>query len=555
MDGIKKRLFVLFVLLSLPSVIVRSQSVDLSALRAEYPRLTERYADRLQSRSAHYVFAIDISSSMREYEAVVRQSLVKFVQAVPDGDQVTIIVMSDENTTNYLDLTKCITLDNKLRNSIISAVSGAGLSFKKHGDPTDGSDGFTMTRKVLEAMNVVNSSDLTFVYLLTDFEYWTHRNRYDKNAEDWASLKPMLTEKHRGMMCKYGIELTLNKVQHPEAIFKGELDNIFGPLDYQQAASAEMLSVWFKHIINDIQAHKINAMLKADWKETMNAMEERLSWKGDELRAEVTMPKSELVSGISLSLDNVADSRLTLCNESQATMSNDGVWTSTVARYEGEKTKLPTRIKIDEASQELSMRFDSPYAEEIAKLQGLCGENETSPDAVKLHSSIPLTVPPTKIWNGRLALWVYVLIALAIVGLLASFVYMIVINPKRRYTTVTVKRRANGVSKTYNGEVSQLPMVIGDDGDVKVPGATWTLRIEAQVHNPIISWIPFLNCKTGYYVKLENGDYADIINDYTDEKTGTVSCGKSAFLFPYKKAPRSRIEISEGTTTNRIEIN
>ena len=174
---------------------------------------------------------------------------------------------------------------------------------------------------------------------------------------------------------------------------------------------------------------------------------------------------------------------------------------------------------------------------------------------MKLHSSIPLTVPPTKIWNGRLALWVYVLIALAIVGLLASFVYMIVINPKRRYTTVTVKRRANGVSKTYNGEVSQLPMVIGDDGDVKVPGATWTLRIEAQVHNPIISWIPFLNCKTGYYVKLENGDYADIINDYTDEKTGTVSCGKSAFLFPYKKAPRSRIEISEGTTTNRIEIN
>ncbi|MBP5189903.1 MAG: hypothetical protein J6031_03190, partial [Bacteroidales bacterium] len=115
MNKFTKKLCVLAVLLSVVAGVA-AQSANIDALKKDYPLLTKRYADKLQDRRAHYIFAIDISSSMTAYEKVVRESLVKFVQAVPDGDQITIIVMSDENRTNYLDMTKCITLNPELRN-------------------------------------------------------------------------------------------------------------------------------------------------------------------------------------------------------------------------------------------------------------------------------------------------------------------------------------------------------------------------------------------------------------------------------------------------------
>ena len=554
MNKFTKKLCVLAVLLSVVAGVA-AQSANIDALKKDYPLLTKRYADKLQDRRAHYIFAIDISSSMTAYEKVVRESLVKFVQAVPDGDQITIIVMSDENRTNYLDMTKCITLNPELRNSIIQTVSGNEFRFMRNGDPNDGSDGFTMTRKVLEAMNVVNSSDLTFAYLLTDFEYWTHKNRYNKNNEDWASLKPMLTDKHRGMLCKYGIELTFNSVQHPEAVFKSELDNIFGPLEYQQAASAQMLSQWFGHIINDIQAHKINAMLKADWKELIENSNITFRNDGHQLKVEIEAPESDIVNGYRIVMNRNSAQTLVTTDTVQAAASRDNLWSATIGNYEKSPSIiLPSFISEEASEAEYTILYDSPYAKEINKLQGLCQENEQSPDAVHLVQNHTTTLPALSIWNNILPWYYLVLIYLVLVGLIAALIYMFCIHPEKRLTYIVVNRKVSGSSKQFNGETSRLPITVGSGAevDVPVPGALWTIEIYAKKKYPIINWIS--KEKTGYYVKLVNGDFADIINEYNDENIATISTGKSAYLFKYKKSPNTRIEISEGMTTNVISI-
>lgn len=168
MDKFNKLFLFIILIVSVISVLLPNclfgQGHDLVALKKEYPLLMERYGNRLESRSAHYIFAIDISSSMQEYENVVRQSLATFVKAVPDGDQITLIAMCDDNNTNYVNSIKCITINSKVRQSIVSSITSPQFKFLRRGDPNDGSDGFSMTRKVLEAMNVVNSSDLTFIY-------------------------------------------------------------------------------------------------------------------------------------------------------------------------------------------------------------------------------------------------------------------------------------------------------------------------------------------------------------------------------------------------------
>lgn len=409
-------LAIVLILVAISSNYLFGQGHDLDALKKEYPLLMERYGNRLESRSAHYIFAIDISSSMQEYENVVRQSLATFVKAVPDGDQITLIAMCDENNTNYVNSIKCITINSKVRQSIVSSITSPQFKFLRRGDPNDGSDGFTMTRKVLEAMNVVNSSDLTFVYLLTDFEYWTHQNKFDKAAEDWESLKPLLTEKHTGMMCKYGIELNYSGVSHPEAVFKPELDDIFGPLDYQQANSAEILAQWFGHIINDIRAHKINAMLKADWKEYLDSVKISLQKDGRNLKAIIEAPQCNLVSGSSVTMLQGGGEYLIPAKDVIAKKGKNNLWNVEVGRYDTKKTWYPSYFKIDSSDATVVVSFISPYAEEISKLQGLCQEKAESPNAVKLNQEYVATTPVVKVWNSIIPLWVCVLV-LAIIAL------------------------------------------------------------------------------------------------------------------------------------------
>lgn len=534
---------------------VLGQGHDLQALENEYPQLMKRYGCRLENRTAHYIFAIDISSSMLEYEDVVRQSLATFVNAVPDGDQITLIAMCDENNTNYINSIKCITINPTVKQSIIQTINSPQFRFLHSGNPNDGSDGYTMTRKVLEAMNVVNSSDLTFVYLLTDFEYWTHKYKYDKTKENWDELKSLLTEKHRGMMCKYGIELNYYKVSHPEAIFKSELDNIFGQLDYQQANSAVILAQWFGHIINDIRAHKINAMLNTDWKEYLDSFNIVLQRDGQRLNALIDAQKSDLVSGIKITLTEGGGERLTPYKNVNPSMNNDNLWMANIGHVKIDKTWYPSQLKEEPSTAHIKVLFESPYAEEIFKLQGLCQENKASSNVVNFDKEYVKTIPEIKLWNAFLPWWTYVLILLVLLGIIASIIYTSLIHPERRNTYVVVKRSEGGTPKQYYGDTAVLPMTIGAGCDVNVLGANWTLKIISKKYNPIITWCSLGKCKSGYYAILEDGDYAEVINDYTDEMITTISTNKAVYLFPYKKAPKSRIEITEGTTTNRIEIN
>ena len=50
-------------------------------IKNDFPRLTARYGTQLGNQKAHYVFVLDISSSMLPYEAIEKQNLLKFVDA------------------------------------------------------------------------------------------------------------------------------------------------------------------------------------------------------------------------------------------------------------------------------------------------------------------------------------------------------------------------------------------------------------------------------------------------------------------------------------------
>ena len=534
----KKGLLSLLLLLIALVTSATAQNNDLTNLRRDFPLLTERYADRLESRTAHYIFAIDISNSMKQYEQTVRNSLISFVNAVPDGDQISIIVMADKQNTDFLDNIQCATLNSEVRSAIVDALRSPRFTFSK-----DGSDGYTMTSRVLEAMNSVGSSDLTFIYMLTDFEYWTSRNHFNKGAEDWAALSSQLSEKHRGLLCKYGIELNFDKVKHPEAIFKPELEQVFGSVDYRQASSATLLSQWFGHIIDNIRANKINAMLKADWKALCDSSSMVLSTSGAKVMMKIGTPGDNLVEGYHATLPSA--------DGFEGCLDVEGKLGKPVAlgQYKVDRPWYPSFTRVGGDSLQSEVRFDSPYANEIAHLQDVCGAK--GDNRLKLNVNPTLKVPARWMWNSSVPMPVWALIILIVIALVASVVYTLTQKFDKRLS-FTVYHKKGGNSLPYSGDTKRYPYTIGDGKQLDVPQSDWTVRIEAKKGIPVA-----FGLKGGYYVTLVNGTRATLFNNRNDKVLATLRRGQEALLFGRKTKKPLRLELEEADSINisTIEIN
>ena len=183
-------------------------------------------------------------------------------------------------------------------------------------------------------------------------------------------------------------------------------------------------------------------------------------------------------------------------------------------------------------------------------MQGLCSESQNSIDAVNFDQQRTLVLPAKKIWNSMLPIWLWGVIIAIVLLVIVSVVLKYIQKPQYRFTNFEVRRKAAGSSRQFNGDTQSFPYSIGCDGDLEIPGATWKLMFVTKRYNPILN--PFR--KTGYYVTLEAGDFANIINDIDDRNIDTIQIGQTSMLFRYKKTPMIRIEIAEGSTNNIIYI-
>ena len=219
-----KRMLLLGLAFVMPVSISFSQNGAVEALNHDYPKIMKMYGNEMQTQKAHYIFVIDVSSSMLPYESAVKQNIEGFVEkAVSNGDQLSLIKMAGDDFTDYVGNYQCIKFDNTIRNNFLEVLYSPAFSFLHNGDLQDGSDGFTAAKKVIEAIKIPGSSDQVFVYLFTDFEYWTRRaaqngNGYDKNFDDWNSLQNQIPSKQA--VFSSGIELNTNVPLRQNAIYK-----------------------------------------------------------------------------------------------------------------------------------------------------------------------------------------------------------------------------------------------------------------------------------------------------------------------------------------------
>lgn len=514
----------------------------------EYPQLMEIYGKKLEAQHAHYIFAVDISSSMQPYESVVKKNFKAFIAAIPDGDQITLIRMAREDYTDFVGLFKCITLTPETRKSLINVLDSPQFTFLKDGNPQNGSDGYTMSQKILESLNTVGSAELTFIYLFTDFEYWTSKHHYNKKRENWDKLESLLSEDRKISLCKYGLELNFNDPRlKQQAIFKDELDKIFGKIDYQAVSSAEVLSQWFAHTISNVMATKMSSMVQKDWTSFRDSLNPTIKIEGNKVLLQSRTLSTPLATGLKATVESPVKWFQPEANATTYQPFGTEIELGTVNNTE--RSIWPGFLKQEKTDIRLKLSLNSPVEEEIKKLLTISREDQDK--AIGFTYEATLEMPAYRLWNSYIPLWIWVTVACILSIIVISILYTVFLLKVKRFWSITViEKNTEGKTRRMNGDTEKLPYSIGRNGTLTVRGANWLLVIRSQKHNPLLFWK-----KSGFYLTLEEGTFAEVVDAYTQEVKNTLSVGNETFLFSHRKPEAFTIRLSGNGMKYNVELN
>lgn len=534
--------------LSVSSNMLAQQTAE-EAMKRDYPQLMQKYGSLLTQQKAHYIFAVDISSSMRQYESVVKSNFLSFVEAIPDGDQVTLIRVADENHTDYVNsMYKCITLNGDVRNALRTDIYSEDFKFLSNGHPHDGSDMYGMTKLIAEAVNTIGSNDLTFVYMFTDFEYWTREFHYNPSKEDWNALEKMMENQKQFAICKYGLELNVNNSNlHQHAIVKPQLDKVFGPVDYQAVSSAAVLSQWFNHTIANVMAVKLNSLVERDWNEFAESVKCEVSATGNSVKVNVDSHPTDLVSGFAISTRH--DDASLSTNTLPFVENSKGVCDAVIGEYSVRpESVMPSYKTFGGGPIEVQLGFVSPYQSEIDLLQQICKDNSKCVGG----SEHQLDMPTVRVWNSIIPLWVWIVAAVILLTVIVSVLYTIFGIKLNKEWQVTVTRRdSEGNRVKESSAFIVAPAEIKSTKD-KRPTNDWVVKFTAKKYNPLNV---FRLGKTGYYVTLQSGAFLEVMDPFAPKAVlHTLSPGDEVFVSPHRRTDQIILQIKTSCGQYKIDI-
>jgi len=293
-------------------------------LELDYPKLAEIYKDKISTQKAHYIFAIDVSSSISSYEQTIKANIKDFIDALPDGDRVTFIRKASSEKTGIVDLIQNQEINKNTRESLHKVLNSDGFKFFKKGDKGDESDGYKMAETIVDVITNSKSREtggLVFVFMFTDFEYWTVQNKFNKNNLDWKGLadklKPFMADQSRNIY-SFGLRLPFDREQ--SGVYESELENIFGKdkLTYISVTNTAFLQNWFIETKAKILVYRLKHLVYSDLKKL--EISAPLVIKNDDIIAdlEYSIPDFKLFSGYDVHVNSMSENLINLfipCND------------------------------------------------------------------------------------------------------------------------------------------------------------------------------------------------------------------------------------------------
>lgn len=263
------------ILMALPLVVWAQQngsaSNTLSYLKQTFPKLTNLYEKELSNCHTHYIFAVDVSGSMVKYNEIVTPALQAFAQALPLGEQVSIIPFGTDAKENTPGLCTKIQGDAQKQTLITSLATlyvndGYSPEFRRNTD----------VKKAVEAVNkaILNNQEvqMNVVVIITDFlndlpgvgEQKLKNADLEKLCKEFDNVTDNTYTRVVAMQLPKagtGAGFCLDQLQ--QSVFS--TTSITRKFDVIQAIKDQTaISHWFEQLSREIMTEKLKAVIQLD---------------------------------------------------------------------------------------------------------------------------------------------------------------------------------------------------------------------------------------------------------------------------------------------------
>lgn len=484
-------------------------------VKKDFPKLYGKYGNKLKQQKARYVFAVDISNSMKSYEKSVKTNIKNFISALPEGDFVTIIQKCGTQETDFIFSNQPV--NSSTKRTIFSYIDA--IKFDK-----TGSDGYKMTEKIIEALNQTGSSDdMKYVFMFTDFEYWTKKNQFNKNVENWKSLKTKFEQTQKGnFVTVTGLRLALSQGVKASAVYETELKDIFGKVEILPSPNPVFLATWFNNTKANILRDRLTYVIgKLAIKEKQTIA---LSTKSENGKPTIVLANNSIFQ------------KVTLTDASQKEVNE--IYNS--RPLIGPFTSKPEIVNVEATLS--SPDYNSDKGNEVEKI--------TSP-AISKHTIDVYQGP------GYLPWYIGWPLVVLVTFWILSVLYMLFIKKVTRTWSVRgIIKENNGATTPIRGTtpINPTSFCIGrsiakGNFDVNIDSVGFCFKIESRKN---ISCLPLPGMKSGYYIANTGTGNAELIDAFKK----TTALGNNNFKFLSKPGAFTPVtlKIKEGNKEFEIKI-
>ena len=460
---------------------IKAQSESpMAYLERAFPQLTELFSEELNEYPAHYIFAVDVSGTMRRYDPMVVSALTPFFQALPDNDRVDVIPFGTDAKISMFGYSGVI--DQNVKNTLCSNIrtlytnTSYTREFRAHTDIKNAVDG------VAKVIQNNREYKVNIVVMITDF-------RNDQRGVGECKLKPEALKSMKSAIKAatgdvytrfIALELPVDRTE-PGYCLDQLRDEVFMFDDKSLEITpitndAAMIGQWFNQLKRDIMTTKLKAIVHNANKNTPVRLDVQKDIDGNVL-AEVHWTPSKLYPTIQIDSTYIDGGDFYFVNNTENfTQTRDSV----IAVELGQIKHKEWFFHNLENDIHLGLLLPTPYDDELSSLEA----EKPLPATTVSDPGLVFTF----IFTFKTTVIIIALIILYIIGVFNAMKR----NAKLRFKgNITFYDNAG----TQIGEMVRMPeqpssAVItigkGGTGRCNVSGADWQFVIQKKKGNPFL---------------------------------------------------------------------
>ena len=527
--------FVLLSLLLLQSFSTYGQGNSMSYLKQVFPKLTNLYQEELLNSNTHYIFAVDVSGSMIQYNDVVTPAIQAFVRALPIGEQVSIMPFGTTTHENTIGL--CCKIDDNTKRQVEISLSGLYTN-----------DGYTRefrrntdVGKAMEAINKAmlnnQNAQINVIVIITDFLNDLPNGGEQKLSDDYLSKLNVDFDNVTNKSYTRVVALQLPKAGTGVGFCLDQLqEKVFCNLSETKRfdrvpaiKDKNAIAHWFEQLSRDIMTEKLKAVIELDNKQNRPLFKATMDIDGN-TTAEIHWTPNKLYQ--SLQIDSIATESQSLYtfhyNEEVLKAYQD---TALIDMELGQLKHKNWGLRKFDENLNIGLSLPTPYDDELQTLS-ISKPLQSSSDSK--NSWVFTFFLPFKVTVALLILLI-IYIILVIKSIIRNanerFIGKVEFTDKRgRDIGDTIDVRCNPSQTLYIGA--------GGNMGCGLSGATWTIQIKKKKAFPLAFWE---RPSFEWSVKPGNG----FVRDGKNKQRGLL--GRYG-----KKNTRSRIDLSCGPDGSNI---